>query len=450
MMPMNTGGVVENGRMNISLPEAMELPLSQARQIESTTLPNGIRIASETMPHVRSVSVGIWIGSGARRETVAENGLSHFIEHMLFKGTETRSAEHIARVVDSWGGHMDAYTAKELVSYNAKVLDEHLPDAFEVLSDLVLHPKFDPSDIEKEKGVILEELKMEVDNPEYLVHETFSRNFWKGHALGRSILGTKTTIRSFQRDFVEEYYQRIYEPKNIVITAAGRVTHEQIVELTSRYFGELQRTPPTRSEPAPKPHSTLILKNKKSLEQVHLCMGVPAYSLTSDKRYGCYLLSTILGGGMSARLFQNIREKHGLAYSVFSELQLFRDTGVFAVYAGTSLDSARRVIQMTMDEFRRAADEVVPEDELKRAKDHLKGSLALSLESTTSRMSNLARQELFFGRFFSVDEMVDSINAVTADEVRDIARDFFSGRQVSLTVLGNLEGFDIPAEDLVC
>ena len=428
----------------------MSSPAPIVREVESTVLPNGIRVATETMPHVRSVSAGIWIGTGARRESAAQNGISHFIEHMLFKGTTSRSAEDIARLVDSWGGNLDAYTAKELVSYNCKVLNDHLPEAFEVISDLVLHPLFDPADIEKEKGVILEELKMEVDNPEYLVHETFTRNFWKNHPLGRSILGSKTTIRSFNREVVDSYYRRIYEPRNIVITAAGRLDHRQIVDLAAKYFGDLQTPAVFEQEAAPKPAAPLILKNKRSLEQVHLCMGVPAYPLAHERRYGSYLLSTILGGGMSSRLFQNIREKHGLAYSVFCELQLFRDTGCLAVYAGTSLSTARQVIEMTMNEFRRMANEFVPDEELKRAKDHLKGSLALSLESTSSRMSNLARQELFFGRFFSVDEMVESIERVTPDEVRLIAQEFFGGRQVGLTVLGRLDGFDVPSQELVC
>jgi predicted Zn-dependent peptidase len=263
----------------------MTSPAVLIREVESTTMPNGIRVATESMPHVRSVSVGVWIGSGARRETASENGLSHFIEHMVFKGTTNRSAEEIARIVDSWGGHLDAYTAKELVSFNAKVLDEQLPDAFELLGDLVLNPLFDSADIEKEKGVILEELKMDVDNPEYLVHETFSRHFWKNHPLGRSIIGTKSTIRSFTRPIVQDYYQRVYEPRNIVITAAGRVEHARMVDLVEKHFGGLRRRDVNDQEPTPRAYSPLILKNKRSLEQVHLCMGVPAYPLTDPRRY---------------------------------------------------------------------------------------------------------------------------------------------------------------------
>jgi predicted Zn-dependent peptidase len=425
-------------------------PGNSVRDVTRTILPNGLRIITEPMPHVRSVSMGVWIGTGARRETAAQNGISHFIEHMLFKGTVNRSAEEIAKVVDSTGGNLDAYTAKELVSYNTKVIDDHLPIAFDVLSDLVLRPLFQTEDIEKEKGVILEELKMEVDNPEYLVHETFFRSFWKNHPLGRSILGTKATITSFSQDVVRNYYSEVYVPANIVITAAGRITHEQIVDYTERYFGELPSGSAPATERIPEPAVPLVLKKKQSLEQVHLCVGVPAYPIAHDRRYGCYVLSTLLGGGMSSRLFQNVREKHGLAYSIFSELNLYRDTGCLAVYSGTSPEHVKKVFRMVVDEFRQLCDTPVPEEELRRAKDHLKGSLALSLESTSSRMSNLARQELFFGRFFSVDEMVEQIENVTAEELQSIARDFFGGRQVGVTALGRLNGLEFAPSELLC
>jgi predicted Zn-dependent peptidase len=424
--------------------------VSLTRDIESTTLSNGMRVITESMPHVRSVSVGIWVGTGARRETVPQTGLSHFIEHMLFKGTENRSAEEIARVVDSTGGHLDAYTAKEMVSFNSKIIDDHLPIAFDVLSDLVLRPLFRAEDIEKEKGVILEELKMEVDNPEYLVHETFFSNFWKKNALGRSILGTKATIRSFTREMVLDYYNQVYVPTNLTITAAGRLEHQRIVDLAAEYFDGLTRTGEAKKEKPPVASAPLILKNKRSLEQVHVCMGVPAYPIAHEQRYGTYVLSTILGGGMSSRLFQNIREKHGLAYSVFSELNLYRDTGCLAVYSGTSADNAHKVVTMVMDEFRQLKNNPVPDEELRRAKDHLKGSLALSLETTGSRMSNLARQELFFGRFFTVDEMIASVEAVSKEQIQAIANDFFGTQQAGLTILGRLNGLNIPAEELVC
>ena len=426
----------------------MTSSVTNVRDVSRTSLPNGLRIITETVPHVRSVSIGVWIGTGARRETKDLNGISHFIEHMLFKGTQSRSAEDIARLADSTGGNLDAYTAKELVSYSIKVLDEHLPIAFDVLSDLVLNPRFDEGDIEKEKGVILEELKMEVDNPEYLVHETFFSAFWRNHPLGRSILGTKGTISGFTQDALRNYYGDVYSSSNILITAAGHVTHSAIVELAAKYFGSLPLSPAVTPETEPKASPPLILKNKRSLEQMHLCMGVPAYPIAHERRYGMYLLSTILGGGMSSRLFQNVREKHGLAYSVFSELNLYRDSGCLAVYAGTSQETLKKVVLMVMDEFRQICDNVVPDEELRRAKDHLKGSLALSLESTSARMSNLARQELFFGRFYSVDEMMEGIERVTARDIQTIAEDFLAGKQIGVTALGRTTGIELSQAEL--
>jgi predicted Zn-dependent peptidase len=402
------------------------------------------------MPHVRSVSVGVWVSTGSRRELPPQNGICHFIEHMLFKGTTSRSAEQIARSVDSIGGNLDAFTAKELVSFNTKVLDEHLPLAFDVLSDLVLHPLFRSDDIQKEKGVILEELKMDADNPEYLVHEIFSSSFWKDHPLGKPILGTKQTVLAFTRDMVADYYAKSYGPSNLTITAAGNLTHERIVDLALEQFGKLPPGPDAGPEPPPATHAKISIRNKKALEQVHVCLGVPSYPLSHKSRFACYVLNTLLGGGMSSRLFQNIREKQGLAYSVFSELSPYSDTGCLAVYAGTSLKSARKVVESILKEFSELKRQPVPEDELRRAKDYMKGSLMLSLESTGSRMANLARQEMYFGRFFSLDELLECIERVTQDEVQAIARTFFDPKQIALTVLGSLNGFRISREDLAC
>ncbi len=423
---------------------------SAVREIEMTRLTNGVRVITETMPHVRSVSVGIWIGTGSRRENSDQNGLSHFIEHMLFKGTTTRSAEDIARSVDSIGGNLDAFTAKELVCFNTKVLDEHLSQAFEVLSDMVLHPLFREEDIAKEKGVILEELKMEADSPDYLVHEIFSSNFWKDHPLGKPILGTRETVKRFDRAIIEDYYRGVYAPSNLIVTAAGNLTHERMVDLTRQHFENL---PPSAEAPPDQPpttHARIALRNKKSLEQIHLCLGVPSYPLPHEERFACYVLNTLLGGGMSSRLFQNIRERQALAYAVFSELNPYRDTGCLSIYAGTSAESARKVVASIVKEFQQLKQERVPDEELRRAKDHLKGSLMLSLESTSARMSNLARQEMYFGRFFSLDELVESIEMVTADDVRRIAATFFDPKQIALTILGNLDGLRISREDLVC
>jgi predicted Zn-dependent peptidase len=420
------------------------------RDILTTTLSNGIKVITEAMPHVRSVSVGVWVSSGSRRETPEENGLSHFIEHMLFKGTMTRSAEDIARSVDSIGGNLDAFTAKEMVCYNTKVLDEHLPIAMDVLSDLVLNPAFREEDIEKEKGVILEEIKMDADSPDYLVHEIFSSNFWKDHALGKPILGTRETVKRFDRTMVQDYYRSVYTPANLLITAAGNLDHDRLVGLARERFEAVAQTAPEPPQKAPVTHARISLKSKKDLEQVHVCMGVPSYPIPHEDRFTCYVLNTMLGGGMSSRLFQNIRERQGLAYAVFSELNPYSDTGCLSVYAGTSLESAKQVVQSVLKEFADLKQGPAPAEEVRRAKDHLKGSLMLSLESTSSRMSNLARQEMHFRKFFTLDELAESIENVSAGDVQRVAQTFFDQKNVALTVLGNLDGFKIVREDLAC
>jgi predicted Zn-dependent peptidase len=428
----------------------MVLASPTVREIERAALPNGIRIVTEAMPHVRSVSLGVWVGSGSRLEHGPENGISHFIEHMLFKGTTHRSAEDIARSVDSVGGGLDAFTSKELVSFNTKVLDEHLPIALDVLADLVLNPLFRKEDIEREKGVILEEIKMEADQPEFVLHETFISNFWKGHGLGNPILGTKETVKKFEQAMLFDYYNRIYSSKNVLITAAGNLDHDSIVDLVHEKFGDMRERGTLPADCAPKHYAPIVLKNKEALEQVHIALGVPAYPLAHDLRFPLYVLNTVLGGGMSSRLFQNIREKQGLAYSVYSDLNLFSDTGCFTIYAGTGVETAKQVVSSVIEEIRQVKNELIAEEELRRAKDHLKGSLMLSLESTSSRMSNLARQELYFKHFMSLDEMLESIEAVTRDEVQVMAKEFFHTDNIALAMLGRLGATKIVRDDLVC
>jgi predicted Zn-dependent peptidase len=430
--------------------EPPPIPSSLDRDIRTTALSNGIKVITETMPHVRSVSVGVWVGSGSRREAEEQSGVSHFIEHMLFKGTQTRSAEDIARSVDSIGGNLDAFTAKEMTCFNTKVLDDHVPIAMDVLSDLVLNPRFDEEDIGKEKSVVLEEIKMDADSPDYLVHEIFSAQFWKGHSLGRPILGTRDTVRGLSRDVIQNFYRSVYTPENLLITAAGNLSHDRLVELAAGHFEKLKPAGPVPTEPTPSTHAGVILRTKKELEQVHLCLGVPSYPIPHEHRFHCYVLNTVLGGGMSSRLFQNIRERQGLAYSVYSDISPYTDTGCLMVCAGTSLESVRKLVDSVLREFRELRENPVPEEELRRAKDHLKGSLMLSLESTSSRMSNLARQEMHFKRFFSLDELVESIEKVSAADVQRVAQKFFEPSQIALTILGNLNGLKIGREDLVC
>ena len=298
--------------------------------------------------------------------------------------------------------------------------------------------------------MILEELKMESDNPEYLVHETFSCNFWKDHALGKPVLGTKETIRGFNRDMVAGYYRDVYTPSNFIITAAGNLEHVRMVELVEKWFGGLVPVPNRGDGEQPKTHARVVVRDKRALEQIQLMIGVPAYPVAHERRFAAYVLNTLLGGSMSSRLFQNIREQRGLVYAVFSDFNAYRDSGVLAVYAGTSRQSIRQVVRLVLDEFRRLKDMPLPEDELRRSKSHLKGSVMLGLESTSSRMQNLARQQLYFGRFATMDEVLESIEAVTADEVQQVAREFFRPEGVALTVLGRLNGMKIRREELEC
>ncbi|MCL4524492.1 MAG: insulinase family protein [Acidobacteria bacterium] len=423
---------------------------NEPRDIEKETLPNGLVVITEPMAHVRSVSVGVWVRNGSRREPAALNGISHFIEHMVFKGTTRRSAEEIARSVDSVGGMLDAFTAKEMICFNAKVLDEHLPIAFEVLSDLVQNPRFDEEDIKREKSVVLEELKMDEDNPDYLVHEIFTQNFWRNHPLGKPILGTRKTVAGFARAQVAECFRQWFAPENMIITAAGHLEHQHLRDLVAREFGERKPADDKYADSTPVPQARITTKSKSELEQVHLCIGVPSYPMVHERRYAIAVLNNILGGGMSSRLFQNIRERQGLAYAVFSELSPYRDTGMLSIYAGTALDKAPQVVRSVTGEFASLKEQPVSDEELRRAKDHLKGSLMLSLESTSSRMSNLARQEMYFGKFFTLDEIIDSVEKVTREEITDIAREFFRPEHISVTVLGNLNGFQLTRELLAC
>ena len=429
---------------------AEALALAADRTIHREVLPNGITIITEQMDHIRSVSLGVWLKIGSRDEKAEENGLSHFVEHMVFKGTEHRSAEEIARQVDSIGGNMDAFTGKEMVSFNMIVLDEHLPIAVDVLSDMVLHPVFDETEVGRERGVIVEEIKMDEDNPDALVHETFMKNFYRNHALGLPILGTKDTVRKFDREKTLAYYRSKFLPENIVITAAGHIQHDALVNLLRKEFEALPRGSNGFHGEAPKTSSRIILRNKKSLEQVQICIGVPSYTVNHERRFVGYVLNTLLGGGMSSRLFQNVRERQGLAYSIFSELNPFKDTGCLAVYAGTSRESSRKVVESVMRELREVKAGELSEDEVKRAKDQLKGSLMLSLESSMARMSNLARQEMYHDRFMGMDEIIERVQAVTRESVVESANEMFQTDKIAVTVLGNLNGLKVTRDDLAC
>jgi predicted Zn-dependent peptidase len=402
-------------------------------------LRNGLTLVSEAMPHVRSVAVGVWLRRGSRHETEEQSGLSHFIEHMVFKGTRRRSAEQIAAEVDSIGGHMDAFTAKEYASFHLKVLDAQLPLAVEILGDIVQHPLFDEGELAKEKKVIFEEMGMVEDTPDDLVMEMFSQAFWRGHPLGRPILGTRASVARFGREDLRRFFRRAYHPANLVIAAAGRLQHRALARLVGRHFGELREGSLAPRQAPPRPRRRVVVRSKRELEQVHLCLGSPGCEQGHPDRYAAYLLNTVLGGSLSSRLFQNVREKRGLVYSISSGLSAYSDAGSLTVYAAMRLSALDEVLRLTLGELRRLRGELVPAAELRRAKDHLKGGLLLSLEHTLSRMSHLARHEIYFARQLGVDEMLDSIEAVRAEDVRRVA-DAMLGGPLTLSLLGNLQG----------
>jgi predicted Zn-dependent peptidase len=400
-------------------------------------LPNGLTLVTEAMPHVRSVAVGIWLRRGSRHETLPQAGISHFIEHMVFKGTKNRSAEDIASQVDSIGGHMDAFTAKEYASFHLKVLDEHLPLALDILGDIVMNPLFDPVEMAKEKKVIFEEMGMVEDTPDDLVMELFAGAFWPRHPLGRPILGTRGSVDLFERGHLLSFFRRVYHSGNLVVAAAGHLKHEKVSTLVRRHLGGLQAGNGAANGSRPRPAHGIVTRRKKELEQVHVCLGGPAFPQGHKDRYVSYVLNTILGGSMSSRLFQNVRERRGLVYSISSGVTAYSDAGNLTIYAGTSLANVDQVLKLTVEELRRLKGEKVPAAELRRAKDHLKGSLMLSLENTGSRMSHLARQEIYHGRHFGLDETLRGIEAVEADDMQRVASGLFRG-QLTLSVLGNL------------
>jgi len=420
----------------------------QASPIRQTVLDNGLTIISERMDHVRSASVGIWVRSGSRHEEAALNGISHFIEHTLFKGTRNRTSREIAVESDAIGGHVDAFTSREVAAYYVKVLDEHLARAFDLLADLVTSPSFADEELDRERNVVMEEIKMVGDTPDDLVHEVFVANFWPDHPLGRSILGTNDTLATFNHDRVVDYFSNIYTPRNLVVAGAGNLDHEKFVDMVGGYLSALNDKPAHLSAWAPA-HALRRIVLDKDLEQAHLVLGMQCPSMISADRYCVHVLNVILGGGMSSRLFQTIREEHGLAYSVYSGVNAYTDAGYLSVYAATSPDQVSDVIRLSVEEFHKLKNEPVSDAELQRAKDQLKVSIMLSLESTSARMSNLARQEIFFGRQFTLDEILERINRVTTSDVQRVAGEIFSSDEMAITAVGQLGSLDLDQAQIV-
>jgi len=414
-------------------------------EYRKSILPDGIRVITEQMPHVRSVAVGIWVDTGSRNEPDSRGGVSHLIEHLVFKGTSSRTGEEIARAIDSVGGQMDAFTAKEHTCFYVSVLDEHLPLAVDLLSDILLRPLFGADDIEREKSVVLQEIKMVEDTPDDLVHDLFAARIWPNHPLGRPILGNRDVVQSFSRETILEHFQEEYCPGKIIIAVAGNVEHGRVVQLFAERFDGFLRQPVPR-DGAPPVFTPGLEVNHKSLEQVHLVVGFPGLPQGAPERYALYLLNDVIGGGLSSRLFQEVRERQGLVYSIYSGTQAYRDTGVIYISAATEPQKFSKVLKSVLKEIRVFKKDGVSANELRRAKDHLKGNLMLSLESTSSRMNRLSRQELSFGAFFSLDEMLKAIDQVREEEVQSLIHRLLDESRLALLTLGPLDRRNLPRE----
>jgi predicted Zn-dependent peptidase len=405
-------------------------------------------ILIETLPYVRSVALGYYLRSGSAVESEEHGGASHFLEHLVFKGTATRSTSDIAQVIDILGGDIDAFTGKEYTSFYAHVLDEQVDVALDLLTDIVVAPRFSDTDLESERSVILEEIKMVEDTPDDLVHEIFVTSFWPRHPLGRPILGTEETVNRLRREQILAHYGETFHPANIIFCASGNIRPEQIIPYLEKAFPEDQKPAARRDWPTPSPNQHVILREKRELEQVHLCLGSRGFAQQRNERYAAALFNTILGGGMSSRLFQRIREKEGLVYTVMSYHNGYLNGGYQAVYAACAPRNLRRVLNLTLDEMRSIKQNGATPQELSAAKLHLKGSILLSLESTVSRMSGIARQEYYFGRQFSPDEIIQQIDAVTLEDIQAVARTIVDPESLSLTLLGNLKSPGISTDML--
>jgi len=419
-----------------------------ASPVSKTILPSGLTVLVETLPYVRSVALGFYLRSGSAVESEEHGGASHFLEHLVFKGTEKRNTQEIAQVIDILGGDVDAFTGKEYTSFYAHVLDEQLPTALDLLTEIVTCPRFTHDDVEMERGVILEEIKMVEDTPDDLVHEIFVTAFWPDHPLGRPILGTEETIARLERTKIIEHYQETFQPSNVIFAASGNVKPEDVLPFLEQHFPPAGLEVFRREWTAPTPNQHVILREKRELEQVHLCLGSRGFPQQGDERYSAALFNAVLGGGMSSRLFQRIREQEGLVYSIASYHNGYLHGGYEAVYAACAPKNVKRVLDLTLAEMKKIKTDGATADELASAKLHLKGSILLSLESTTSRMSGIARQEYYFGRQFSADEIIDYIDAVTLDDIRDVARTIVDPESLSLTLLGNVKDPGITADVL--
>jgi predicted Zn-dependent peptidase len=413
-----------------------------------TVLDNGIRIVTEEINHVRSVSLGVWVESGSRHEKPDVNGMAHFIEHMLFKGTKTRSALDIVSSIDSVGGVMNAYTGKELTSFYVKIPDYHLAMAIDLLADIFQNSVFDPAELDKEKLVILQEIHMLEDTPDEYIYDFFGKVFWNDHPLGLPILGTEDTVTSFRSTTVVDFFTRHYNGSNMTIAAAGNLKHDDFVNLVEMSFSSIEGIP-LKTEMMEHTVTSNIAILEKDLEQVHVMIGTLAPASTSDDRYAAVLMNTILGGSMSSRLFQEIREKRGLAYAIHSFLLPYNDVGMLGIYFGASGDRVIDIITLVMEELKKLSNNSLLEGEIQSAKEQMKGNFLLSMESTDIRMTRLAKNEIYFSRNIEFDEVVDHINGISKEDVKDLAGRIFRPEILSMAILGRVKKKDFTRELLM-
>jgi predicted Zn-dependent peptidase len=403
-----------------------------------TTLPNGLRVLTETMPSVRSATVGIWADVGSAVESPEYRGISHLVEHMLFKGTHRRSARQIAETMDGVGGNLNAFTDKETTCYYAKVIDRHVPLALDVLADMFLHPAFEPQELAKEQKVILEEIKMYDDSPEDLIHDVFLQTMWRGASLGEPTIGFADTVVRVTPEDLRAHMRAHYAPNCVVVAAAGNVEHERFVELVCEQFAGFEGACARPAPEAPAITPATNVRYKES-EQAYLVLGTRGIDVRDERRYAASILDTVLGGGMSSRLFQEIREQRGLVYSVYSFQAAYRAAALFGVYAGTSRENVQACIDLTVEQFARIRNERIGEDEFNLAKEHIKGNLTLSLESTSSRMIRLGRNELTLGREVTTEEIEAMVDAVTAADVQELAGELLADEYLGLCIIGPVE-----------
>lgn len=409
-------------------------------------LPNGVRIVTEEIDYVRSVAIGIWVGTGSRNETEGYEGISHFIEHMLFKGTESRTALDLAQSLEAVGGQLNAFTTKEMTCYFAKVLDEDTNLAIDVLSDMFFNSRFDPNEINKEKNVVVEEIKMYQDTPDELIHDLFSQYVWSNHPLGKPILGVEKTVQSLDREKIMSYLDQRYTPDQVVIAVAGKIRHEDIIRQLER-FGGFER--PSLKPEGEKPQGSVARSSVgKETEQMHIIMGVPGLGQDDEDMYALNILNNVLGGGLGSRLFQEIREQRSLAYSVYSYHSTYADTGLFAVYAGASPANTKKVINCVLTQMNILKTKGITRDELTRTKAQIKGNLYLGLESVNSRMSRLGKTELSFGRVKTAEEAVEKMEKVTLDDVQRVINRLWVPESISILTLGP-KGSEVDFDDMI-